>query len=172
MDYSIAKSINAIGTVAGWGLVGLGAISFFVAAQSDFLAALFSGGVLAFSGLALVAMCQMANATIHTAEQSRETNELLRQLLRSNTEGAGSVLIGGTTGVIGSQSAALRLHQHKPAAISRVSSGHPVIDTYKDVNIEKVDGLERFVVGGKYFLSVAEAKEYIDRSFGVSEASE
>lgn len=162
MDYGIAKSINAIGTVAGWGLVGLGAISFFVTAQSDFLAAMFSGGILSFSGLALVAMCQMANATIHTAEESKTTNDLLRELLKNSRSPNFPSARDTTTPPVKANAkpddVSPNLAQYAPRPDDQIEH----VKVYKGHTIQKVAGTRIFLADGRDFSGILAAEKHID----------
>lgn len=162
MDYGIAKSINAIGSVAGWALVSLGAISFIVTAENDFLAGIFSGGILAFSGLALVAMCQMANATIHTAEESKTTNDLLRELLKNNRSLGSLPARDGTTPPVRTHTKP-NDHSQNPAEYTpRPDDQVEHVKVYKGHTIQKVSGTRIFLADGRDFSGILAAEKYID----------
>ena len=170
MDYSVAKLINGVGIVAGWLLLGIGVISFFVVAQSDVLTAVFSAAVLAASGLVLVAICQMANATIHTAEESKVTNELLRQLIggvqvtkrseatdqRSRTIGSDVVELEGLSAAVESKPIKVKTYNPKPDA--RVF----LVKEYRGHSIRRVEGTGIFLVGDREFEGHLAAVTFID----------
>lgn len=162
MDYGIAKSINAIGAVVGWGLVGLGAISFTVIAQNDFPAAIFSGGILVFSGLALVAMCQMANATIHTAEESKTTNDLLRELLKNSSSPDLPPSRGETTPSMKANEmrddVSPNLAHYTPRPHDKIEH----VKVYKGHTIQKIAGTRIFLADGRDFSGILAAEQHID----------
>ena len=165
MDYSVAKLINCVGIVAGWLLLGIGVISFFVVAQSDVLTAVFSAAVLAASGLVLVAICQMANATIHTAEESKDTNELLKELIGKGASSsitqhsmppsapeASSIKHGETTG------------KDRSVRYLLADGERAEHETYyKGFFITKTTKTGTYIVEGYGFESLPDAKEYIDK---------
>ena len=170
MDYSVAKLINGVGIVAGWLLLGIGVISFFVVAQSDVTTAVFSSGVLVASGLVLVAICQMANATIHTAEESKVPNELLKELIggvqvakKSEATDQGSRTIGSGVVDLEGPSAAVERKSitgktYTPKSDTRVF----LVKEYRGHSIERVEGTGIFLVGDREFEGHLAAVRFID----------
>ena len=167
MGYDVAKVVNAVGIGGGWLISAAGLILIFISGEDNWALALMEGGLLIAYGIGLVALCQMANATIHTAEESRTTNDLLRQLIARPaarvdnlppTQAASSKSKQSASGDTNSFES-----QSQVTTTAPQSSGERqfVVKICKGHFIKKVEGKGRFFVDGQVFDSLQAAEKYI-----------
>ena len=167
MGYGVAKVVNAFCIGAGWLITAAGLILLFISGEDSWAVALMKGGLLIAYGLGLVALYQMANATIHTAEESRTTNDLLRQLIARPAARVGNLPPAQATSSKSEQSASGDTNSlessSQVATTGPQSSGERqfVVKICKGHFIKKVEGKGRFYVDGQAFDSLQAAEKYV-----------
>jgi len=157
MNYGFAEFVNTIAIVFGAILMTFGAIAFFIMLPENWIAALANGGISVATGVVIIAIAQLSNATIHTARESRKTNEFLVTLVKNQA--------AETT----APNKVVRSGQHTDAVDNNYSAAivRPGIDkvvyvkTYKGYRIEKIEGTRIFLVDGKDFEGIIAAEQYI-----------
>lgn len=170
MDYGVAKFVNFVGILIGWLAIAVGLLPIFNSDEDSLMLALTAGGPLIAAGLILVALCQMANATIQTAEESKTTNDLLRQLIDRPAASAQFVSPvedaqpkSAKTVVTGPNSVESPSPGTTTATQSSASSrsGLVLVKAYKGHAISKIDGTRRFFVDDQEFEGLLAAEKYI-----------
>lgn len=141
MNYSFAKTFNGLGVVIGWVLIALG-LAMFVATYQDGLdLALSVGGLMVVFGFCIIALCQLSQAVIQTAEESATTNQLLQDLLKQGS----------------SQVSLAKLQVPAPQ-----QNELELIKSYKGYRIDKKPGTRIYFVEGQPFDGLPEAEQHID----------
>ena len=155
MNYGFAEFVNTVAVIFGAILMAVGGVTFLVIASSSWIAAVSSGGLFIASGIVIIAVSQLSNATIHTARESKITNELLSKLVKSTSSGPS--LTNKTSSSTGYKESA----QIAYSDVVKDSDKIVFVKSYQGYKIEKIEGTRTFLVDGKDFEGIIAAEQYI-----------
>jgi hypothetical protein len=155
MDYGFASFVNAVTIIVGFITMLVGGVLFIYFLQNGLLQAFTVGGLIIATGMVIVAVAQLSNATIETAKESRKTNDLLAKLILSNTDTPRLNSNFSSTSDTNRSSS-------DTAVVNRNEGNVVYVKTYKGYRIEKIEGTRFFLVDGKEFEGILAAEKYIN----------
>jgi hypothetical protein len=152
MKYGWALVVNSLTILIGWLGVAAGFVILLTLIQDDLITGIVSGGAISLLGLTMVTLGQMANAMIETAEESRKTNKLLRQMLQSQVDQPLAVKLP-------SQPENKNMEKFAPKN-SSVNNEKSSIKTYRDYKITTTE--HAIEVEGLQFADMISAEKWVD----------
>lgn len=157
MNYGFAEFVNTVAIVFGAILIAFGAVAFFIIFPDNWISALANGGISVASGVVIIAIAQLSNATIHTARESKITNNLLATLIKNQ---AVETAIPNKAIISARQTDAVE-NSYSEAVVRPGIDKVVYVKTYKGFRIEKIEGTRIFLVDGKDFEGIIAAEQYI-----------